>query len=188
MAGSLRCSPGSTCPSGFRRAPFSPTRRQDIQSWAEDRPPSPPVRSQPGYVPPPFIPPLTVEEQKHFEAGQQLYSGSCAACHQPTGLGQGSLAPPLADSEWVLGPESRLARIVLQGVEGPIHADGVGFDSAMPSWASFNDDQLAGILTYIRRSWENSASPVAPATITSIRASTSKRGRAWTEKELSEIQ
>jgi mono/diheme cytochrome c family protein/glucose/arabinose dehydrogenase len=143
---------------------------------------------QPGYAPPPPVTPLTAQEQRRYEMGESLFAASCAACHQLTGLGQGGVAPPLADSEWVLGSEPRLARILLQGVEGPIHAAGVGFDSAMPSWASFNDDQLAAILTFIRRAWENSASPVSQEMVATVRATTAKRDGAWTEQELSKMQ
>jgi len=142
---------------------------------------------KPGYVPPPPLVPLTLEAQKRYDLGRQLFAGTCVACHQPTGLGQPGLAPPLADSEWVLGSEQRLARILLQGAEGPITAAGIAFDSSMPSWAAFDDNQLAGILTYIRRSWENSAPPVEPATITAVRAGTAQRQRAWTAAELSAI-
>jgi mono/diheme cytochrome c family protein len=142
---------------------------------------------KPGYVPPSPLPPLTVEAQKRYELGRQLFAGTCAACHQPTGLGKPGLAPPLADSEWVLGPEQRLARILLQGAEGPITASGVFFDSSMPSWAAFNDNQLAGILTYIRRSWENSAPTVEPEAVAAVRAGTTHRQRAWTAAELSGI-
>jgi mono/diheme cytochrome c family protein len=140
---------------------------------------------KPGYVPPPPVAPLTVEAQKRYDLGRQLFAGTCAACHQPTGLGQPGVAPPLADSEWVLGPDQRLARIILQGAEGPITAAGTDFDSSMPSWAIFDDDQLAGILTYIRRSWENSAPPVEPTAIAAVRAVTAQRQRAWTAAELS---
>jgi mono/diheme cytochrome c family protein/glucose/arabinose dehydrogenase len=142
---------------------------------------------KPGYVPPPPLAPLSMEAQQRCDLGRDLFAGTCAACHQPTGLGQPGLAPPLADSEWVLGSEQRLARIVLQGAEGPITAAGTEFDSSMPSWAAFDDSQLAGILTYIRRSWENSAPPVEPETVAAARASTAKRQRAWTAAELSGV-
>jgi len=142
---------------------------------------------KPGYVPPPQLAPLTADAQKRYDLGRQLFAGTCAACHQPTGLGQPGLAPPLADSEWVLGSEQRLARILLQGAEGPITASGSFFDASMPSWAVLDDNQLAGILTYIRRSWENAAPPVGPETIAAIRAGTARRQRAWTAAELSAV-
>jgi mono/diheme cytochrome c family protein len=143
--------------------------------------------AQPGYVPPPYVPPLTAAEQKAYDLGRNLFGNTCAACHQPTGLGAAGVAPPLVDSEWVLGSDERLARIVLQGVQGPIKAAGVNFDSEMPSWASFNDEQLAGILTYIRRDWEQGAPPVKPATVKDIREATARRDGAWTSADLSKI-
>jgi mono/diheme cytochrome c family protein len=139
---------------------------------------------KPGYVPPPAVPQLTTEEQQRFDVGQGLFASTCAACHQIIGMGQPGIAPPLADSEWVVGPPERLARIVLQGAEGPISAAGVTFDSSMPSWAAFNDVQLASILTYIRRSWENAATPVTSAFIASLRARTAQRQTPWTAPEL----
>ena len=46
---------------------------------------------------------LTAEQQQRFENGRTLFAAVCAACHQPTGRGLDGLAPPLLDSEWVLG-------------------------------------------------------------------------------------
>jgi mono/diheme cytochrome c family protein/glucose/arabinose dehydrogenase len=142
---------------------------------------------QPGYVPPPFVPPLTADEQKAYDLGHTLFSATCVACHQPNGFGSEGVAPPLVDSEWVLGSPDRLASIVLHGVQGRIKAAGVTFDSSMPSWASFNDEQLAGILTYIRRNWDQGASPVRPTTVRKARAATAKHDNAWTEAELSKL-
>lgn len=142
---------------------------------------------QPGYVPPPYVPPLSAEEQKEYNLGHDLFSVTCAACHQPTGLGARGVAPPLVDSEWVLGSNERLIRIVLKGLQGPIKAAGVSFDSTMPSWASFNDEQLAGILTYIRRDWEQDAQPIKPAMVKAIREASAKHDGAWTSEELTGI-
>ena len=142
---------------------------------------------KPGYEPPPFVPPLTPEEQNHFDMGRALFAVTCATCHQVTGLGRPGLAPPLADSEWVIGSDERLARIVLHGAEGPISAAGATFDASMPSWASLNDDQIAAILTFIRRSWENTASPVSAATVAAVRTGAAGRQRPWTAPELNAI-
>ena len=142
---------------------------------------------KPGYVAPPPVPPLTTEEQKRFDLGQTLFSASCAACHQVNGQGRPGVAPPLADSEWVMGSEERLIRIVLQGVEGPITAADATFDASMPSWAAFNDEQIAGILTYIRRNWENTAAPVRSISVAAIRARAAQRQRPWTVADLSAI-
>ncbi|MEW6306955.1 MAG: c-type cytochrome, partial [Verrucomicrobiota bacterium] len=57
---------------------------------------------KPGVPPEPVIPPLTTVEQTRFNLGKELFATTCAACHQTHGLGMEGLAPPLADSEWVL--------------------------------------------------------------------------------------
>ncbi|MBI3416253.1 MAG: dehydrogenase [Verrucomicrobia bacterium] len=139
---------------------------------------------KPGSLPEVVAQPLTAEEQERFKAGKELYLISCGACHQPTGLGQEGLAPGLLDSEWVLGSEQRLIRITLQGVRGPLTVKGKVYSLEMPTLAVFNDDQLACVLTYVRREWGHTAAPVAPATIAKIRAATEKREEAWTEAEL----
>ena len=143
---------------------------------------------QPGYVPPPVVRPLTADEQNRFKAGLELYAQSCVACHQPTGLGQEGLAPPLVGSEWVLGPEQRLVRIALNGVHGPINVSGRKYEMEMPGLAIFEDAQIAALLTYVRREWGHGANPVDEETVKKIRDATATREEAWTEAELLQIK
>ncbi len=92
------------------------------------------------------------------------------------------------DSEWVLGPDRVLARIALQGAHGKINVKGRDYSMDMPAFGgTFSDEQLASILTYIRRSWEHTASPVEPVTVKKIRAETAKHEEAWTEAELLKV-
>ncbi|MEO6183552.1 MAG: c-type cytochrome, partial [Verrucomicrobiota bacterium] len=142
---------------------------------------------KPGALPEPVIPPLSVDEQQRFEKGKELFAGSCAACHQTHGLGMDGLAPPLVDSEWVLGSDERLVRIVLHGLNGPISVKGAAYNLDMPGMGIFADEQVAGILTYIRREWENGGKPIRPETVRKIRAETSQRQEAWTSAELLKI-
>jgi hypothetical protein len=48
----------------------------------------------------------------------------------------------------------------------------------------FTDDQIAAVLTFIRRQWGNAASPIDAATVKDIRAATAGRTRPWTNDEL----
>ena len=128
--------------------------------------------------------PLTRQEQERFDQGKELYLVSCGACHQPHGMGQEGLAPPLADSEWTLGSSQRLVRIVLHGLHGPINVKGKTFQLDMPALGVFDNDQVAAILTYIRREWGHTAGPVEPELVKKIRAETEKREEAWSEAEL----
>ena len=139
---------------------------------------------KPGVPPPPVIIPLTAPEQALFEKGKTIYATLCAACHQPTGTGVEGLAPPLVDSEWVLGPADRPARIVLHGLSGPVSVAGTVWRMEMPPLAVLSDADIAATLTYVRREWEHNASPVTPADIAKIRAAFPGRTNAWSADEL----
>jgi len=143
---------------------------------------------KPGVPPSPVIVPLTAAQQVQFDHGKQIYANICAACHQPSGAGQEGLAPPLVDSEWLLGSPQRTARIVLNGVAGPIKVDGVEFQLEMPALATLSDQDIADVLTYARREWEHGADPVDPETVHAIREATKDRVATWTAAELQQIR
>src|ERR1017187_9748215 len=73
--------------------------------------------------------------------GKEIFLKICAVCHQPDGGGKDGLAPPLAGSDWVLTTDSsRLVRIVLNGLTGPIRVNGKDWNLAMPPWRENLDD------------------------------------------------
>jgi len=93
--------------------------------------------------------------------------------------------PPLVGSEWVVGNEERLVRIILHGVTGEIEVEGETFNGAMPTWgAMFKDDEVAAVASYVRRSWGNKAPPILTATVTRVRAQHASRTTPWTVAEL----
>ncbi len=141
--------------------------------------------NKPGVPPPPVIPPLTAEQQKLFDGGRTVYTTLCAACHQPTGTGMEGLAPALVDSDWVLGKADILPRIIIHGLSGPIKVNGQSWSLEMPPLgAALSDEQIAGVLTYIRREWEHGASPISVADVAKLREQHKTRTKAWTEAEL----
>jgi putative membrane-bound dehydrogenase-like protein len=142
---------------------------------------------QPGYTPPPPVAPLTAAQQVRFAAGKQVYAGLCIQCHKVNGLGQEGLAPPLDGSEWAAGAETRMIRIVLNGLRGPVTVKGKTFTLEMPSLQALDDEKIANVLTYVRREWDNTASPIEPATVAAIRAEVKYRQAQWTERELLNI-
>lgn len=139
---------------------------------------------KPGVPPPPVVKPLTAEQQAQFEKGRVIYSGLCAACHQPSGSGLEGLAPPVVDSEWVLGPVDRPARIIMHGLSGPVTVSGRTWHLEMPPLPHLTDEDIANVLTYMRREWDHTASPVSAADVGKIRAATPGRTKAWTADEL----
>jgi mono/diheme cytochrome c family protein len=58
----------------------------------------------------------------------------------------------------------------------------------MPAQGFLDDQQIASILTYIRREWGHDASPVDPAQVTAIRAATKQHSDAWSPEELNLIK
>lgn len=144
----------------------------------------------PGKVMPerPKAAPLTAKQQELFELGRTTYTTLCGQCHQPDGRGQEGKAPPLAGSPWAVGPEGRLIRIVLHGVRGPVTVGDRTFNLDMPGLKVLSDDQIAGVLTYIRRSWGHEASAVDPSVVQNIRDWNQARRDGWTEPELLKIK
>jgi mono/diheme cytochrome c family protein len=109
-------------------------------------------------------------------------------CHKPNGLGQDGLAPPLVNSEWVLGPDQRLLRIILQGLHGPVTVNGRAFNMDMPALRALSDTDIADVATYVRGEWEHDAASVDPHAVQKIREQESTRSLPWTERELLNLQ
>ncbi|HIE71013.1 MAG TPA: cytochrome c, partial [Planctomycetes bacterium] len=122
------------------------------------------------------------------QAGEVLFRGACAACHQLDGRGQRGLAPPLRDSEWVTGPTGRLVRIALHGVHGPIDVDGTTWSLEMPGQGHLSDEELCRVLSYLRRAFGHEATCVDKAEVQRVRKATNRRASAWTQAELLKIK
>ncbi len=137
---------------------------------------------------PPRAPPLDAAEKARWERGKKQFAFSCAVCHQLSGLGEVGKAPPLVDSEWVLGSEQRLARIIVNGLTGPLKVGERTYSNIeMPAVLNMSSDEIAEALTYIRREWGHQAAPVSPETVKKIRAALEDREDPWTDAELRKI-
>ncbi|EMI42810.1 discoidin domain-containing protein [Rhodopirellula sp. SWK7] len=122
--------------------------------------------------------------------GRVIYSTLCTTCHGENGKGHPApkggglhLAPPLAGSPRVRGHKSRLGRILLQGLIGPIE-DKTYADGLMMPLASNSDIWIADVANYVRNSWGNEASIIRPTDIRRIRNESASRIGPWTLKDL----
>jgi len=124
------------------------------------------------------VAPLTDEQQRRFTGGAELYKNICLGCHQADGRGREKLAPDLVESRYVTSVDAgAAARILLAGKEGQI--------GLMPPLGStLSDEQIASLLTYIRREWGHTGSAVGPEDVREIRGLTKTRARPWTDAEL----
>lgn len=116
--------------------------------------------------------------------GAQIYASRCVACHQASGQGLAGLAPPLANSPYVLDDETRMLKIILSGLTGPIEVNGGTWNGAMPAWGpSMSDAEIAAVATHIRSSWGNQAAAVTEDAVKTVRE-TFARSTPWTVPEL----
>ena len=122
---------------------------------------------------------LTAAEQARYAAGERQYAFTCAGCHQARGTGLAGVAKPLVGSPWVLGRPEQLIRIVLHGKEGVMLMPPLG--------GALTNEQIANVLTYVRRSWGNAAAPITPAEVAEVRGATTGRTKPWTEAELAGV-
>ena len=97
--------------------------------------------------------PLTAAEQQQFDRGREVYRNICAGCHQPDGRGLDRLAPSLVGSPFALAPAEIPIRILMNGKEGPTGL-------MPPVGGALDDEQIASVLTYVRREWGQTADPV----------------------------
>lgn len=130
--------------------------------------------------------PLTPEEQRLFTLGREVFV-ACAACHMQDGRGSPGVAPSLVGSAFAQARADVPVRIVLHGLEGTYDVGGAPFTGAM-SPLPLDDRQIAGVLTFIRRSWGNRAEAVSPELVASVREQHRGRGKSWTRDELAKVK
>jgi cytochrome c oxidase subunit 2 len=80
-----------------------------------------------------------------MDKGKAEFNTKCASCHQISGKGLPPAFPPLKGSAIATGPIEAHLNIVLNGKPG----------TAMVSWSTLNDLELAAIITYERNAWGN---------------------------------
>lgn len=120
--------------------------------------------------------------------GLALFRNTCATCHGVDGDGMEHIAPPLKGSEYVEGSSERLAMIILNGLEGPIHIKGqlYTFNGSMPNFGNnYTDSQIEDIIKYLHNAYVSTL--VKPIKADKIKALRSKKTETLTEKELLEM-
>ena len=88
--------------------------------------------------------------QELIEQGEEVYTVSCARCHQPDGMGVDPVYPELAGNAFVTVREPhRVVDVVVHGRGG------------MPPFRdALSREEIAAVVSYIRNAWGNQASIV----------------------------
>jgi len=129
---------------------------------------------------------------KKFPQGARLYENICKTCHGNDGNGVASLAPPLNQSSWVTGDKKKLIAIVLYGLVGPVTVNGKLYQNPeisgeMPGLGSndeYNEEDIAQVLSFIRKNWGNNASVITKDDVMKVRKQWNGKRQAFTEEEL----
>jgi len=107
--------------------------------------------------------------QLNASPAARIYNIYCATCHQPDGLGDRARFPPLANTEYVNGDKERLIKVVLKGLEGEITVNGRIYINVMPQHDFLSDSDVAQVLTYIRRNFNNHSSSITEQEVKKVR-------------------
>ena len=118
-----------------------------------------------------------------MKRGQAVYSRTCIACHQPTGMGLPPVFPPLAGSEWIAKSASIAVRNITNGMQGPVTVKGVTYNSMMPPVMGVTDKDIADVVTYVNNSWGNTGPVVTEAEVKAIKDKYKDRKTPWTAAE-----
>jgi mono/diheme cytochrome c family protein len=104
------------------------------------------------------------------DRGSKIYTQYCLACHQADGSGVPQLNPPLKNTDYVLGDESRLIGIVMNGLSEGVEINGDTYTNSMPPFgAVLKDEEIADVLTYVRNSFNNKESKISVEQVKALR-------------------
>jgi len=111
------------------------------------------------------------ETQQSALRGKKVYEEYCLSCHQTDGSGVPGLNPPLKKTTYVLGPQDKLVKILLNGLEEEIEINGEYYSNPMPAFGPvLTDQQIADVLTYVRSNFGNKATAVPVSKVKAVRA------------------
>ena len=133
------------------------------------------------------------EERRLYFMGKSLYEkeGYCITCHMENGEGLTSSGfPPLAGTEWVMGEEERLIKIILNGMLGPIEINGELYPGNVPMTpfgGLLDDEEVAAVATYVRNSFGNRSSAVNADLVKKVRDESIDKKDFYSAEELLDL-
>jgi glucose/arabinose dehydrogenase/mono/diheme cytochrome c family protein len=152
---------------------------------------------------------LSKADKKLYDLGKEVYhrEALCVTCHQADGKGIDSFPdkskptfgsyPSLArmtgypTNAWLEGEPDRAIKIVLNGMYGKMtfhgkqYGDVAAGQAAMtPLGQMLKDEEIAGVLTYVRQSWGNNLPPVSAAQVKKVREANKGRTAMYTPEEI----
>jgi mono/diheme cytochrome c family protein len=110
-----------------------------------------------------------------MQRGEKVYKQTCLTCHQADAGGVPDMTPPLIKSQYVQGPPGKLIVIVMNGLKEGVEIEGETYSNPMPSFSKvLKDQEIADVLTYLRRHFGNKAGPISVAQVSQVRQGLNK--------------
>ncbi len=101
----------------------------------------------PRFTPPPVAKPLAVR----IHEGREAYNVNCASCHQPGAVGKVGFAPDIHNPDFLsIATDDFLRQTIREGRPG----------TAMAPWKHLTEDQVTGIIAYLRAEGGSAVKPV----------------------------
>jgi mono/diheme cytochrome c family protein len=120
-------------------------------------------------------PEYSAAEQALMRKGLTIYQELCSTCHGANGtgipVGDGLMAPPLANASRVVDHPDYLVKVILRGMIGPIE-DKTYSGAFMTPMAHETDEWIASVASYLRTNLGNEAGPVSPEFVAKVRMET----------------
>lgn len=116
-----------------------------------------------------------------------LYGSNCGICHH-SGDGMPGSVPPLVGrlDKIAATPEGRryLADVLMNGVSGPITANGQTYNAEMPPFRYLQDEEVSKILTWLSSRGSTQPAPeITPQEVASARSNRISAGKVADERE-----
>jgi mono/diheme cytochrome c family protein len=125
---------------------------------------------------------------KLMETGKAQYA-VCAACHGPEGagvaMGAMKMGPTLVSSKIATGDPAVLALVLQNGIA----KESTTYPAPMAAMgATMDDEKLAGVMTYVRNSFGNTASVVTAEDVKKYRAANAATTGPVTRAKIDELE
>ncbi len=99
--------------------------------------------------------------------GADVYENHCALCHY---AGEGNeVNPALIGSAVVAGPAAGTINVILKGRQGESVVNGQKLNGIMPAQDFLTDEEIAAVVTYVRKEFGPGGSAVTPKEVAAQR-------------------
>jgi thiosulfate dehydrogenase len=102
-------------------------------------------------------------------AGAESFSQQCAVCHLADGTGAEGMVPSIKGSPVPSGEPATFVKLLVKGPASVLPPERMRYENDMPSFEALSDDELAGIINYVRQTFGQGGARVTAAQVKAAR-------------------